>query len=97
MFARILAMFTCTIADHTFPIALVHAYDTPIPRIPKKDKDLGLFRVRASPRAKAEFVSIRTFIRGAVLVPDFSKEGDYFVFDLLDSDMFLRVRQLTEV
>lgn len=94
MFARILTMFTCTAHVRIYPIALVQAYDVEIPdaEIPQKDQDLELFRVRARPREETELVSIHSFVRGALLVPDFDTEGDYFVFDVLDGDMFLRVK-----
>ena len=37
---------------------------------------------------------MRSIIRGAVLVPAFDKEGEYLVMDVLDADMFVRVRKM---
>jgi hypothetical protein len=39
-------------------------------------------------------VDARSIIRGVLLVPTFEKEGDYFVFDVLDADFFLRTKEL---
>ena len=50
--------------------------------------------MRAQPRGSAEFVDARSIIRGVVLVPTFEKDDDYFVFDVLDADLFLRVKEL---
>ena len=50
--------------------------------------------MRAQPRGSAEFVDARSIIRGVLLFPTFEKEGDYFVFDVLDADFFLRMKEL---
>ena len=36
-------------------------------------------------------------VRGAVLVADTKYVGDYFVIDMLDEDMFLRVNSMYSV
>ncbi|KAG2150880.1 hypothetical protein DEU56DRAFT_728523 [Suillus clintonianus] len=56
------------------------------------DKHLNLYRVRARPCAHTEFFSVRSIIRGALLVPDGST--DYLVVNTIDTDMFLWVRAL---
>lgn len=55
---------------------------------------LKLFRVRAKPRGFAEFVDARSIIRGVVLFPTFEQHTDYFIFDVLDEDIFMRVWEL---
>ena len=50
--------------------------------------------MRAQLRGSAKFVDARSIIRGVLLVPTFEKEGDYFVFDVLDGDLFLRMKEL---
>ncbi|KAG1773661.1 hypothetical protein EV702DRAFT_1181089 [Suillus placidus] len=50
---------------------------------------------RAQPRTKAEFFSVRSIICGALLVQDSGGNPlDYFVVDTMDTDMFLRVREM---
>ncbi|KAJ7851776.1 hypothetical protein B0H14DRAFT_2355075, partial [Mycena olivaceomarginata] len=53
-----------------------------------------LFRVRA--RQASEFIPVRSIVRGAVLVPDSDPErkGDFFVMDVPEGDMFLRLRDM---
>jgi hypothetical protein len=54
----------------------------------RKDKDLGLFRVRARPQA--QFFPLRLIIHGALLVQDF----DFFMVDTVDTDMFLHMKMM---
>ncbi|KAG1879726.1 hypothetical protein F4604DRAFT_1579212 [Suillus subluteus] len=56
------------------------------------DKQLNLFRVRAKPRAQAEFFSVRSILRGALLVHDAGL--DYLLVDTVDTDMFLWVKEM---
>ncbi|KAG1735246.1 hypothetical protein EDD22DRAFT_982430 [Suillus occidentalis] len=51
---------------------------------PFDDKDLNLFRV--------QFFSVRSFIHGALLVPD--GPSDYLVVDTADTDMFLHLKMM---
>ena len=76
------------------PWAFIQPYDSPIGRLTDKEKELELLRVRAQPRGSAEFVDARSIIRGVLLVPTFEKDDDYFVFDVLDADLFLHVKEL---
>ncbi|KAI0739985.1 hypothetical protein C8Q80DRAFT_1222134 [Daedaleopsis nitida] len=95
IFGRLLMMFTCIIGESTYPIALVHPYDASVGSTrSQKDKNLGFYRVRARTRSRAEFFSVHSIVRGALLVPDFGKDGDFFVDDLVDTDMFLRMKKL---
>ncbi|KAG2109978.1 uncharacterized protein F5147DRAFT_745420 [Suillus discolor] len=75
---RLLFLFDCPVGEDLFPLAL--------------DGQLNLFRVRAKPRAQAEFFSVRLIIRGALLVHDAGL--DYLVVDTVDTDMFLRVKEM---
>ncbi|KAG2751664.1 hypothetical protein P692DRAFT_201838757 [Suillus brevipes Sb2] len=90
--SRLVFCFECLIGNNTFPLALVHPFDVPTGLRTRKDKDLNLFRVRARPRAQAQFFSVRSFIRGALLVPD--GPSDYLVVDTADTDMFLRLKMM---
>ncbi|KAG1804749.1 uncharacterized protein HD556DRAFT_1192785, partial [Suillus plorans] len=89
---RLLLLFECPVGNNIFPPALIHPYDAPTGARLQKDKHLNLFRVRAKPRAQAEFFLIRSIIRGALLVHD--ENLDYFIVDTVNMDMFLRVKEM---
>ncbi|KAG1888189.1 hypothetical protein F4604DRAFT_1877352 [Suillus subluteus] len=57
------------------------------------DWDLCFTHLRARPAALSEFISIHSIIRGALLVPDYDSDTDFFVVDYMDTDMFLRSRR----
>jgi hypothetical protein len=98
IFAQLLFLFKCRVAEKEYPLALILPFDQPIPARdrPKKDIDLGLYRVRARPRKSAEFVFMESIVRGALLVNAFDSEhrDENFVIDTVDTDMFLRLRNL---
>ncbi|KAF9459908.1 hypothetical protein BDZ94DRAFT_1267182 [Collybia nuda] len=103
-FARLVCIFTCIVNNQEYPLALVQPYLPVTPGLSqsqrKCDNDLELHRLRENFRSECEFVSVHTFIRGAVLI--YSDEDtnsqfpsrDYFLFDLLDEDMFCRGRAI---
>lgn len=87
-------MFVCTISGIKYPLALVQAY-RPVGVRPRKDKDMGLLRIRKE--RKTELISIQSVIRGAVafsVSEDPLESDERLVFDALDGDMFLRVKEL---
>jgi hypothetical protein len=96
IFAQLLFLFKVTIKGKEYSLALIHAFDDPIPvhEHSKKDIDLGLFRLRAKPRRATEFIFIESIIRGALVVDgsEPGKANDKFVVDLIDTDMFLRLQ-----
>ncbi|KAJ7176117.1 hypothetical protein C8R43DRAFT_1084647 [Mycena crocata] len=93
IFVKLIYMFQITLGDkNTYPFALVEPLDAPLGPLCAKDKALNLFRVRAA-RA-SEFISVHSVVRGAVLVPDFDRDGDYFIMDTQGADMFLRMREM---
>jgi len=94
IFAQVLLIFSCSVADRIFTISLVQPLDAPIRTPPIKDRDLGLRRVRARPKTK--FIFARSILRGAPLIQDFDKAGDYFVMDVVDhtGDLFLRCNEI---
>ncbi|KAF9464619.1 hypothetical protein BDZ94DRAFT_1353444 [Collybia nuda] len=105
-FARLVCIFTCTIGGQDYPIALIQPFSSKIPGLSQSQKahdaDLQLYQLHESFLKQCEFVSIHTFIRGAVLIhsdettQDGHESRDYFLFDLLDSDMFCRWRKKWE-
>ena len=46
------------------------------------------------PCAESVFISIRSICRGAFIVPENSRDGDFLVVDVVDTDMFLRIRAM---
>ncbi|KAG2090890.1 uncharacterized protein F5147DRAFT_755445 [Suillus discolor] len=93
-FARLIFMFGCSIGETNLSLALIHPYDVGIGVRRKHDTDLGLWHVRAKPQSSPKFISVRSIIRGAALASDPGKQGDYFVIDTVDADMFLRLKSL---
>ena len=76
-----------------YPLALVQAFDAPVTQT-EKDRDIGLFRLRAQPRVKSEIFPVASIIWGALSVNDFDKYDEYLIMDIVDSDFFLRMKQL---
>ena len=97
LFARLIIIFTTKIEDNEYPWALIQSYDPPTGRLTDKEKKLELFRVCGQPRGSAEFVDARSIIRGVLLVPTFEQDDDFFVFDVLDADLFMRMREMWKV
>ncbi|KAG1776116.1 hypothetical protein EV702DRAFT_1180116 [Suillus placidus] len=92
IFIKLLFMFKHTVGSHTLDLALVLPMDAS-PRWRLLDRDLRLTRLRARPAASSEFITLHSIIRGALLVPDFDNNGDYFLVDYVDTDMFLRIQR----
>lgn len=94
VFVRLVLVFTCEIGGKTYPFALVHSLDVATGQRSAKDKALGFYRVRERQRIKCEFISVHSIIRGALLAPDFDRKGDYLVVDVVDPDMFFRLKTM---
>ncbi|KAJ6588426.1 hypothetical protein B0H19DRAFT_1099256 [Mycena capillaripes] len=94
IFVQLVYLFTVTIDKKKHGFALVQPLDAPRGALSKRDKDLNFYRVKAKPRHASEFIPVRSIIRGALLVPDFSRPGDFLVVDLVDVDMWLRLKQM---
>jgi hypothetical protein len=73
---------------------LIRPLDAQVPQPSTREKAFQLFRIRAKARTSSCFISARSIIRGVVVIPTYIKEGDYYVFDLLDDDIFSRVQAL---
>lgn len=94
IFGRLLFIFTFAVEDRKYPLALIQPYDghTGIRR--QKDRDFGFYRVRRNTHLHSEIISVHSIIRGALLVDDFGKDGDFLIVDTIDGDMFLRLQQI---
>ncbi|KZP28161.1 hypothetical protein FIBSPDRAFT_729690, partial [Athelia psychrophila] len=97
-FVKLLFIFKCSINNNRGPysLALVQPYDTSIPRTerPSSDEDLGLIHVRAQRRSKSRLIFVDSIIRGAMLVSTYDEDvyDEHFVVDIVDTDMFLRLK-----
>lgn len=96
IFAKLVFIFECRFEEVVEPLALVLPLDVPTGPRSRKDKDLGLHRVRAVPRIDCEFIPVQSIIRGAMLVQDQDTPDEYFVVDVVDTDMFMRMRTYHE-
>jgi hypothetical protein len=94
LFAQLIFMFTTSNDNRTDPWVLIHPYDTEVGRPTPLERDFQLFRIHAKARGSSRFISANSIIRGVVVVPTYTKDSEYFVFDLLDGDLFMRVRDL---
>jgi hypothetical protein len=95
IFARLAFIFTCTVAGQEYAICLARPLDSPTgQQRSKKDKELRLHRLRE--KNSMEFFFVSSIVRGAPLVQDFAKPGDYFVMDVVDhsGDMFIRCEEI---
>ncbi|KAG1797456.1 uncharacterized protein HD556DRAFT_1233350 [Suillus plorans] len=90
IFVKILCMFKHTVGSCTLDLALVLPMDALIGPRRCMDRELRLTRLRARPASSSEFITLHSIICGALLVPDFAHDGDYFLVDTVDTDMFLR-------
>ncbi|KAF8197090.1 hypothetical protein BJ912DRAFT_1020953 [Pholiota molesta] len=101
IFAKLALVFTIQISGNIYPLALVHPFTREYLKpkdsiLLEKDKDLRFLRLRKLKDKKAEFIFARCIIRGVVLVPALDKEDNYLVFDMADTDITVRVREILE-
>ncbi|KAJ7654769.1 hypothetical protein B0H17DRAFT_1163502 [Mycena rosella] len=95
IFVKLIYMFKIELDNkNTYPLALVQPLDVLTGRISAKDRALKFIRVRERPRQAAEFIFVRTIIRGAVLVAAGDEDSDHLVMDVVDGDMYLRLKGL---
>lgn len=90
-FVRLLHLFRVTVGTRSHDLAYVEAYCRPPGSMRRKDKDLGLYRLRLR-ATRYEIIPVESVVRGALLVPDSDNSEEYFVVDTVDADMFLRMK-----
>ena len=93
-FAKLLSLFQLQTDTQSHSLALVQVYGKPSGSTRRKDNNLGLYRVRVKPNPYA-IIALDSIVRGALLVEDADIQGDYFVVDTVDGDMFLRIAALS--
>ncbi|KAJ7266146.1 hypothetical protein C8J57DRAFT_1450596 [Mycena rebaudengoi] len=94
LFTQLIYIFTCRIGDTVHAFALTQPMDAGTGQLTAKDKALGFYNVQAKPRQNSEFISVHSIIRGALLVPAGDKHGEFLVVDVVDTDMFLRLKSI---
>jgi hypothetical protein len=94
IFAQLAFIFTCSVAESKFAICLARPLDASIGQPRTRDCQLRLHRLRAKP--SMEFFFAQSIVRGAPLIQDFGKPGDYFVMDVVDhsGDLFIRCNEI---
>ena len=93
-FAQLLSLFRVQADARSHSLALIRVYGRLPGSIRRKDKELGLHRVRVKNSPYA-IIALESIVRGALLVEDADVQGDYFVVDTVDGDMFLRMATLS--
>ena len=100
-FGRLVQVFALDdeVAHVRYAVALVQPFDDEVEVDAEKDLELGLYRVRMKMRRLCEVVPIHKVIRGALIMKDIYDEADptmrtFFVMDTVDTDAFMRVRDL---
>lgn len=60
--AHLVYLFGCSISDADLHLAIIHPYDVGIGVRRRRDVDLGLWRVRATPCSSSEIISVQSII-----------------------------------
>ena len=91
--AQLLFMFKYTVAGHTLDLMLVQPLDASTGSQHSVDHDLCLRCFCSRLHASAEIISLKSIVQGALLAPDFSWNGDFFLVDYIDGDMFIHAQR----
>ena len=92
-FVRLLHLFQVAVGAQLHGLAYVEVYCRPSGSMRRKDKDLGLYRLRLK-ASRYAVISLESLVRGALIVPDSDNSEEYLVVDTVDTDMFLRMKGL---
>ena len=88
-FARLQFMFEYTVGNEPLHLTLVTPFYIPPGEKCAIDKDLRLIRLHARSVASSQIITLQSIIRGVLLVPDFTNDGNYFLCNYINGDMFL--------
>ena len=92
-FVQLLHPFQVRFGTRLHSLAYVKTYCRPPGRMRRKDKDLGIYRLQLQ-ASQYQIISLESVVRGALIVSDVDCSEEYFVVDTVDTDMFLRMKQL---
>ena len=92
-FAQLVHLFTCKVGSIEYSLALIQVLerDSRSAEVKRVDKSVATFQLHMRPRSQCEVIPLHAIIRGTLLVADSKYKGDYFVIDMIDTDMYLRV------
>ena len=94
VFAELVFIFTCKFDEQTHRLALVQPLKkSSRASVKEADKAASIHRWQARDRKYCEVIPLDCIVRGAVLVKDPKYKGDYLVINMLDGDMYLRLKQ----
>ena len=93
-FAKLVYITTHVLREVRYGVVLIQPLDANLGPRRQKDMDLGLYRVHAKRRDQCEVIAINSIVRGALIVKDIGCEFDdeYYVLDVIDCDMFQRMK-----
>ena len=87
-------MFEYIVGDVTLRLALVMPLDFATGKACAVNEDLRFICLCACPAASLQIIPLQSIIRGALLMPDFTHDDDYFLVNYIDGDMFLHSQTL---
>ena len=94
-FAKLVVMFVVKAEGQQVLMALVQGADKGIGGRPRVvDRDFGLHRLKMWERTASRFIPLQSIIRGALVAHDSQNHDEYVIVDIIDPDMFLRVRAM---
>ena len=86
----------CRVDEHEYYFALVQSLEKKIRQNMRPvDRSLSISRWHIWPQNRCEVIPLDCIVHGAVLVVDTKYVGDYFVINMLDKDMYLRVNSMS--
>lgn len=91
LFARLIAVFQLAMPQPTEPLALIQYFTPVLPTTWKPATNIGMQVMKED--TKTDFIFLASIIRGSHMIPTFNKKRprDFFLNDLIDPDMFLRL------
>lgn len=93
-FAKLFFVFTVTVLDTVYPLALVQRMDF-MTQVRRVDAELSLYRLHTHAKNMFSFIPARSIVRGAYLYPVPDRRGlQFFAVDTIDADMFLRLKDI---
>ena len=95
IFAKLVYVLACNLAGRRYGITYVQALNALIGiHRQQKDINLSLYRLCVKQISQCKFIPIEAIVCGALVIKNPNKWGKYFVVDIIDTDMFLWVREL---
>ena len=93
VFAQLVFVFVCRVNRSDFHLVLVQPLEKSTRSSTRLvDRKLSIYRWQIWAWTRCEVIPLSCIVHGAVLVVDAKHSGDHLVIDMLDEDMFLRVK-----